>query len=207
MRSSLPGTWNFPTGGIGALNPDVQHVVLVDDLVSSGSQATVQLQSWMGVPREHWLDPTEQNVDAHELPSAVRALLVNIPVDVVFAVGDLTAKATLESVGSTLGLEALTVRIERPFSVGSDTLERPDDLDQYLADVGEAVLCSMRGEEGRASARKDALGYGGRTAWITGTFNVPTCCPPALWCPGIYKDVPWVPLLIRRGHSRRAIFL
>jgi hypothetical protein len=37
-------------------------------------------------------------------------------------------------------------------------------------------------------------------------FNVPTCCPVALWMLGTVDGHPWLPLLVHRGYQQRAVF-
>ncbi|MFZ0680268.1 phosphoribosyltransferase-like protein, partial [Candidatus Binatus sp.] len=74
-------------------------------------------------------------------------------------------------------------------------------LSDHLESIGREVLTTSNIYSRKTSVKEDALGYGGITACFVSTFNVPTCCPPALWCPGTVEESPWIPLFIRRGYQ------
>lgn len=178
--------------------------VLVDDIIASGSQATAQLQAWLEVPRSEWKDPDEQNIDGEPLPEDQAERLRTSPLYFVFARGTESARDALRAAARDLAISAPEVRIDARLRDKLAELEAtaPEVVD-YLRRVGTDLLRDRKGE---SWAAKSALGYGGISSLTIGIFNVPTCCPPALWCPGTFESTPWTPLFIRRGYESKAQF-
>lgn len=206
LRSALGTLCHFPKDGIEAAVRNGETVILVDDLSSSGSQASVQIQAWMGVPRNDWLDPTERNIFEQPLPIPLADKLKCIPVHLVLARGTAAGRQRIESIGHGLGLKNLKVHFQS--SIEPPPLDAlSSELRTHLAQIGIELLMGVRKDAKREECERDALGYDGRTGFIISLFNVPTCCPPALWCPGTIQNIPWVPLFIRRGYQDRAVFL
>lgn len=88
------------------------------------------------------------------------------------------------------------------------------ELENFLRDVGRHCIAWARYKvddivdltpEQLEDCEKDALGYSGARALISTPMNVPVGTLMALWCPGIYKNIPWSPLLIRRGYLQHLI--
>ncbi len=177
-----------------------RRIVLVDDLLASGSQASVQFQAWFGVPRENWLDPEERGVDEEPLEERQRDALKASGVTLLVAKGTDKGCTRIRETAEQLGLN---VDLQMTATFADSSSDLTEELRRELATVGTAVLESSRGPN---DAERDALGYGGTMGLLVGLFNVPTCCPPALWCPGEYLGEPWVPLFIRRGYQHKAVF-
>jgi len=181
---------------------DTEAVFFLDDLVCSGSQAATQIQAWSGLEKTKWMDPDEKNISDLALPVAILKSLKR-QAHFVFGFAHDDGISTLERTASELEITA-AVHAVHPFSDDSDGV--PDDeLHQYLRSVGESLLIASRKPENYAdhseACRRDALGYGGRCAWVMNMYNAPTICPPALWLPGKVLGAPWMPLFIRRGYQ------
>jgi HD superfamily phosphohydrolase len=206
LKGRFEGRITFDHESLEHLPDDGSAVVFVDDVSASGSQACTQLQAWLGVPRELWADPAERNIWPEPLPDNVVHSLKKRPVRIIVAEAFDDAKLRLTKTATDLALQDFGVDSGK--SIGA-TSSAPisTNLSKYLAHVGRGVLLSARAKlhaGSRPNSRKaaaDALGYGGRTLCACGLFNVPTCCPPAFWCPGEVDGTPWMPLLVRRGYE------
>ena len=210
-KTTLGADVTFPHDELDALPLDDSLVVLVDDLIVSGSQSCNQLQAWMGIPAEERSDPKEVNISSRPLSEDRRESLKTRPVRLIVARASSEGMDATRECARGLGMTKFDVVAGDLLNGTSVSSHRPSsELMDYLRACGTALLMSARqagvGPAPKVeSAREDALGYGGRTAYLVGPFNVPTACPAAFWCPGIVAEQYWMPLFIRRGYEKLAM--
>jgi hypothetical protein len=121
-----------------------------------------------------------------------------------FLYGTKAGKSAIEGTARTLDFQKLTVVYDG--ELPSKAQKMSSEMKSFLEDVGMHVLqhCSIE-QAPLESFRSDALGYGGMASLMVTPFNVPSHTITALWCPGRYKALPWVPLLLRRGYRKHLI--
>lgn len=187
-------------------------LVLCDDNVSSGSQASAQFLSWYGRDRTEWPYElrTEAGIDDVALRENDKETLNGLNVGIAVCIkGENAAKnvsAQLEGLGINFqgicGGESLTNSAEQFEKLSPE-------LKQELEFVGKNVLsyahtrmglAQIGQEEFDEKCQSNALGYGGLKGLMVTMLNVPTSTIPALWCPGLVRGEPWMPLFIRRGY-------
>lgn len=184
-------------------------VVFLDDQFATGSQAEAQLRQWAGQSRDQWPIEIrgEQNIDLSRSGPSFRASLANGHVSLVFAFGTEGGKTRIEGAAAQLGFVGVKVRYH--WKLEPKTGQMTANLEPFLREVGESVLRFCREPEGAAeaseTAKRDALGYGNTASVLVTPNNVPSHVITALWCPGIYKGQPWLPLFLRRGYRRHLV--
>ncbi len=201
LKSTLGDRFLFEHHDIMSLSVSDETVVLLDDLVTSGTQASTLLQALMGVAQESRLDPSEVNIFDGSLTEEQIESLRRRPVRVVYVYGSDKGTARLEEVAKGLGVSNFQVLVGQRFQPRDISSKYGQPLSDHLRSIGREVLATSKIYSRKANVEEDALGYGGITACFVSTFNVPTCCPPALWCPGTVQGSPWIPLFIRRGYQ------
>lgn len=83
----------------------------------------------------------------------------------------------------------------------------------FLGDVGQNVLAwAKHGKEFRdltadqkKQCKRSSLGYENVKGLAMTFRNVPVSTLTCLWAPGKYKQLPWMPLGLRRGYGKRVI--
>ena len=205
VRAALEPSVEFQRTDISQFIPCGEPLVFVDDVFTSGSQAASQLQALMGIPPKNRADPRETNIFEPKLSDEQTGFLKTHPVRCIFASGTPEGAAAIESAASSSGLKDFAVFFDQAIARADIAVRFGVELTNFLASVGEQVLATARRTPGAESNKTDALGYGGRSGLIVSTFNAPTCCPPAVWCPGTVHDSPWIPLFIRRGYQKNAV--
>lgn len=204
------------TDALNTAQDESDAVFLVDDNIGSGSQAAAQFQAWLGVPREQWPEDqqNEQGIAQTPLAPAEQEVLRNRKVGIGICFGNQAAEDGVRHLLRGLSVSNFTgIHIGQQWEHRQPTLSK--ELSNFLHAVGTDVLAyshfSKRNgiaelnEAQRSNCMRDALGYGG-AGWLLATpFNVPTSTFTALWCPGLYKGKPWIPLLIRRGYLKKLI--
>lgn len=190
-------------------------IFLVDDNIGSGSQASAQFRSWFGIPREKWpVDQQgEQGIEQTSLDPEERSVLCENQIGIGVCFGNHAAEDHLRQLLQELSIANFVgVHVGRQLDPQLGKLSK--ELFEFLGGVGTAVLAYSRfgsedvetlNKEQRKSCERDAVGYGGGQWLLATPFNVPTSTYTALWCPGIYRGKPWVPLLIRRGYLKKLI--
>lgn len=196
-------------------------LVLLDDIIASGSQASAQMRALFGQGRNAW--PEEQKSERNifefggegspdlgkHIKDKLRDCKIAICVIAYAKLADSTSMPpSLYSALQDLGVEE-HVRLFTS-DEASPTSDIPSDLCEFFQHVGEACLrwCRTRDIEGAPdedSLQRDALGYDARKGCLATIFNVPTSTVTAIWCPGVVDTLPWVPLLIRRGYQRHLV--
>lgn len=178
-----------------ALTDSTAPLILIDDLIASGTQAACVLHAWLGTERVHWPHPSEANVPREKLaPTQVEALKAR---NLHLLVGAAAQEGLdlIRSTAATLGLNRLVVAqvhgLPEPLA---EPLEA--DLQDFLRDVGTELL-RQHGHRDPAGA---ALGAG-VTGLVVGLSSAPACLPAALCVPGRINDVAWRPLFLRRGYA------
>jgi HD superfamily phosphohydrolase len=189
-------------------------LVLCDDNTVSGSQASCQLRAWMGVPREKWPAEmrSEQGIFDRQLRAMDQKALSEKPWAIAVAVGTTEAESRVGEVATELGLSGFRgVFFHAPLDGVS--LKAEGRLRDYLEEVGREVLAWARigksfseiSGDDKAACARDALGYNGQQGLLATVFNVPVSTCAALWCPGVFRNQPWVPLMIRRGYLKKLV--
>ncbi len=190
-------------------------LVLCDDVISSGSQAQCQFRSWFGIPREIWplAHRSELGITTSALEGRYQGLLKRANVYLAFCVGSQAATVGLSDVVRQLGLANFKgVSIGTPLNQAR--INFSDDLARFLSEVGADLIAYNRfNQTSRAALNQDqanacladALGYGNAKGFIATYLNVPTCTLTCLWCPGLARGNPWMPLLLRRGYLNNIV--
>jgi len=190
------------------------RLVLLDDNVTSGSQAMCQFLAWAGVDRANWTSEQRAEVGIEQTPLSFRDMnaLRSMRLSVVTALGTGLAHTTLAAELPKLGLDKFD-GLEFGKEMRSE-FALPPGLEDHMRAVGTSTLAWVRHgarDPGQLSAdqlavcNRDALGYGGAKALVSTPLNVPVGTLTALWCPGFYRGEPWMPLLIRRGYIDKLI--
>jgi len=207
LKAKLGPRFVFEQSELSALSVSDDAIVTVDDLVTSGSQACTQLQALMGLPKDEWQDKDEKNIFEEPLSSPQRNSLKGCEVKALFAYGMESGRSALKETARALGIAKFDVLVDE-LGDPSDLAKQIDSsLRDFMTETGRDLLTTMRGNVGASENEADALGYGGASDLVVSIFNVPTCCPACLWCPGIVNGASWVPLFIRRGYQHRAVFV
>lgn len=193
---------------------DRSTLVLCDDNIVSGSQASCQLRSWMGVPREKWPAEmrSEQGIFDRQLRTMDQKALREKPWAIAVAVGTTEAESRVREIAKELALDFFQ-GLHFHAALDGVSLKAERRLQDYLEQVGREVLAWARlgksfseiSEDDQAACARDALGYNGQQGLLATVFNVPVSTCSALWCPGIYRSEPWVPLMIRRGYLKKLV--
>lgn len=192
-------------------------LVLCDDNVSSGSQSLAQFLRWFNRPRTDW--PTEiqdeTGIDDVALRDNDLELLRKLSVGIVVCVQGDKAESKLTAGLAPLGVGFVGISSGQTLASGEKRFnELPNDLQAALKEIGAAALMHVRQNDPRSKkdattmalhCENDALGYGGLKGLTITQSNVPTSTLPALWCPGMFKNEPWMPLFIRRGYLRHLV--
>jgi deoxynucleoside triphosphate triphosphohydrolase SAMHD1 len=183
-------------------------IVFVDDNAASGVQARAQFLSILNVPREKWpLDCLKE--DDLFSPMTVEEINAFRERDVYLYVC-----AGLPSAGRVIN-ECLERNGFNNFcglncAEEIDTHEWSAELRQFLSDVGKHLIGWSRFEtqyealssSRRAYCKKHAFGYGNAGGMVATTLSVPTATVTPIWCPGLYKGQPWMPLLLRTNKLK-----
>jgi len=193
--------------------PD-DRLVLLDDNVTSGSQAVCQFLAWTGVREEDWTPEQRAERGIERTPLSVRDLEVlrSMRLSFVTALGTETARATLTAELPKLGVEKFDgVVFSEEMHAGAYL---SPELEKHLQEVGTSLIAWARKGERNLSklnrdqlkdCERDALGYRGEKTLVSTPLNVPVGTLTALWCPGFYRSEPWMPLLIRRGYMDKLV--
>jgi len=189
-------------------------LVLLDDNVTSGSQAVCQFLAWTGVDESNWTPEqrAERGIERTPLSLRDKDVLQSMRLSVVTALGTDTARTTLTTELPKLGLEKFDGLMFSEEMQSADAL--PPDLEEHMQAVGTSTLAWVRygardpaqlNEEQLRDCNRDALGYRGARALVSTTLNVPAGTMTAFWCPGFHGGEPWMPLLIRRGYIDKLV--
>ena len=168
----------------------------------------------MGIPKSEWPADmrSEHGIFNTVLRKHDKEELCRRNVAIAVAVGTKDAADRLQGVAKQLGLQKF-LGLRHTAALTANSIETDSPLTTFLEEVGREVIAWARygktysevGEHDRDDCSRDALGYhraGGLTATV---FNVPVSTCTALWCPGVFRKEPWVPLLIRRGYLDKLV--
>lgn len=183
-------------------------VVFVDDNISSGTQFSAQLLSWVGRQNASPDEAVrkEDGIERLELNPNAKLLLSQLQIRLATCVGK---KESESYVRQKLEFAADTLRFSgskfgEPLS--ADAAQLQPQFRDYLAHVGSECLRSSRGlPVADAYCQSNALGYENSQGRAVTLWNVPTSTFTALWCPGVVDGEPWFPLFIRRGYANRLV--
>lgn len=191
-------------------------VILCDDNMVSGSQAECQFMAWLGILRSDWApdQKSEKGISDRAFDRRDQELFKAMRVGVAVCVGTQEADDRLRGKLASLGMtEFLGVAYSQPPRPTS--LELSEHLRSFLAEVGADLLATCRydKDDGIHSLRDEekrpclgnALGYGNKAGLVVTAFNVPVSTITALWCPGIARSMPWMPLALRRGYLQHLV--
>jgi HD superfamily phosphohydrolase len=184
-------------------------VIFVDDNISSGTQFSAQLLSWIGKQNDSTVLAVKNEVGiekvALDLNSQQRFSQLNVRL--ATCVGkpssELEVKKNLAFVGHAINFTGLCYSQDlanQSPAVAATPLSVP--FQAFLQHVGEECIReSARLPSVDDDCRSKALGYGNSMGRTVTLWNVPTSTFSALWCPGIVDNEPWFPLFIRRGYA------
>ena len=196
---------------------DGDAIILCDDNVSSGSQATSQFLRWFGIDREKWPEElrAEGGIEEVELGDNELKLLGKLKVGIAVCVRGQRSEEFVCNTLRSFGIDAL-VGIDAADILEEDTCLVPhmsENLKRELQLIGESVLhFAMTGRQAKSSElggtawATKSLGYDNQGSGLITLYNVPTSTVTALWCPGVYNNEPWTPLFLRRGYLRHVVY-
>lgn len=221
IRNSLgPGAVTHTTlsDALSAIETDGGSIVFLDDNIASGTQASRQLDIYMGgvVEKPHG------NYVAEKLDDSHRVILKSIEVGAVFSVGLEDGRKKLVESAARHGIKLQTENVQWGKSIadyfsGKGTIS--NDLRTFLQEIGRSVLERRFRRENVERpleiANEFSLGYGGIEGLLATASSVPTSTYPAFWCPGIRTvtpiqeessvEIPWVPLFIRTNMLQHLV--
>ncbi len=192
--------------------PASEPLILVDDNVSSGTQARAQLYSWTGVPRKDW--PTEcQNEDGifeNPLSKDYLEKVRRRPIFIFVCAGRDEANTRISATGKELGFSQFK---EVKYHHKIQGFKWPPELRDYLRDVGISLMAWANFRKSadqllpaeRKYCEERAFGYDNVGGLVVTESNVPTATVTALWSPGMHRGNPWIPLLIRENKLRHLV--
>jgi deoxynucleoside triphosphate triphosphohydrolase SAMHD1 len=203
---------NFPADLGAALKGDRSGpIVFVDDNAASGIQARAQFLSLLNVPRDKWpLDCRDEDDLFSPLTSLEIEALKKREVYLYVCAGvsddGKTIKDCLDRHGfnNVQGLK---------YAEQIDAHEWSTELKEFLTDVGQHLVAWSRfhapyeslTKNEKAHCKKRSFGYQNVGGWITTILSVPTATVTPLWCPGLYKGQPWMPLLLRSNKLKHLV--
>lgn len=212
-RSKYAG-WRFCRTLQEALEgPLDRPLAFVDDNIASSVQARSQFLQWLGVDRGQWPDDcqSEEGIFKDALTGQARERLQQRPIHLGLCAGLPTADGKLGSLLAKWGVNGfVSVKYSHDLQTGFDW---PDDLRSFLTTVGRNLIAwakyggrlhEMTAEQ-VAICETMALGYGNVGGLTATVSNVPSSTVTAIWCPGLYNDSPWMPLLIRQNKIKALI--
>lgn len=187
-------------------------LALVDDNISTATQAQAQFLSWCGVPEERW--PLECQGEDGIFPTPLKqealARLKTRPLKIIVAAGRAEADLKLKEKLTELGFTGF---LGVGYKHRIDGVEWSPELKQFLTEVGVSLLAWTKyrkrtdelSPEERNHCDSRAFGYRNVGGLLATATNVPTATVTALWSPGLYRNDPWMPLLIRQHKLRHLI--
>lgn len=185
-------------------------IVFVDDQFASGSQACAQLYQWSGAKRDAWPESVrgERNIDLTEPSSRFQKFLQSGQVVLAFLFGTADGRGKIRKAATDLKFANLDVEYSEELS--SKSAQMSAEMRMFLESVGTEVLQHCRRDMGSPAeileaCKRDALGYDGKASLTVTPYNAPSHAITAFWCPGKYKDLPWVPLFLRRGYRKHLV--
>lgn len=211
-----------------------QHIVLIDDNIVSGTQATAQLAWWLAIDKSTWPSglADESNVDcsalqdsdAQQLGLLIRSARISICVCVgapsqaskklKWLVSAVQSKETSKSTQDQLfeqSSPALRVYCAEELLSAKSIFSK--EFEAFLSSVGAecyafakygATLASLSKDK-RKICKGNSSGYDNMRGTTLTFRNAPVSTYTALWCPGIFEDRPWFPLAIRRGYFGKLV--
>ncbi len=186
------------------------HLVLVDDNVTSGSQAICQFLAWLGIPETEWTADQlrEKGIERAPLDPRDIELLKKINLAVVVDSGTTRADENVTAMLAALGVERFQgIVFHQALSLSSASLS--PGMEDFLRAVGTSTLAWCRHRmvdltkltpDQLEECSRNALGYDGVKALIATQLNVPAGTLTPFWAPGFFNGEPWLPLLLRRGY-------
>lgn len=190
--------------------PQSDSIVLFDDNLNSTKQSLNIFAQWLGVklPSEYLL---KESRHVRALSAEARAKFLSLPITLVYGVAPEWGREQLVSHLTTLCeipkdnisvhvLNELLMR-ERPLSGDKPIVDNAEEVKRTFLEIGTSLLLSEL-DDNEEAAKSKALGYAGTEALVVFPYNVPTMTLTALWCPGVYRNRPWIPLLWRRRSSK-----
>ncbi len=188
-------------------------LVLVDDNLSSGTQARAQFLAWLGIPRHDWPEAlrNERKIIETPLQGDEGERFRSRPVHLLSYVGRKAAGPELAELLNKHGMRRFGgLRVVQELEAARAW---PPELRSFLTEVGLRLMAwttyGKIPEDLTPSELEDcngrSFGYGNFGALLTTDDNVPTSTVTALWCPGLVQGRPWMPLLLRKGKLRHLI--
>jgi hypothetical protein len=189
-----------------------QPVVFVDDNASTGVQARAQFLNYLGIPRSRW--PSEcRNEDGLYSPLSGPALaaLRDREVYLLVSAGSSKANNAISKCVRAHGLK--NFKGLRCAEKLGGSYSWPAPLKRFLRDVGESAYAwshykrppTQLSAAQRARCEANAFGYANAGGLIASLDSVPTGTVTALWCPGLHRGQPWMPLLLRANRLKDLI--
>jgi hypothetical protein len=79
------------------------------------------------------------------------------------------------------------------------------ELRDAMAEIGEKLLRNEGKDESKIETCK--LGYANAEAMVLFPYNIPTMTITALWCNGVYDNIPWIPLAERKRRKKHGKYI
>ncbi len=187
-------------------------IVFVDDNCSSGTQARAQFLSFLDVPRDKWLEESQQEDSLYGPLSAECAQkLKDRDVRLFVCAGRDAAGNAVESCVKVIGMTRFAgVRYARSVDIG---VKWPEPLRDFLTDVGSELIAGQwyskslkdLGANEQDRCREHAFGYNNAGGLLTTLLSVPTGTVTPLWLPGLYRRQPWMPLVLRTNKLKHLV--
>ncbi len=175
-------------------------ICLFDDFLMSGKQARTAIQTLLGLPTD-----LNEHI-AERLTAEDEARFRTAELHFRFAAAHSNG---MESLRELLVEQQLNASLEALHQVDRITLGSAvtgtdyDELAGFLHEVGLSLLkstkqCSDPEKWTDELCDERALGYSNMQLLVAAFYNVPTTTVTALWSPGFFRGVDWIPLVPRR---------
>jgi HD superfamily phosphohydrolase len=189
-----------------------QPLILVDDNISSATQARAQFLLWCDKDQNEWPEECrgEDGIFDAPLEPEVLARFKRRPFKIAVAAGRQEAAEVLRPFVEDLGfINFLGVQYGKKIEAEGWS----QDLKTFLEDVGCSLIAWTKYRKEISELTVDeqkycldrAFGYGNVGGLVATASNVPTATVTALWSPGLFRSTPWMPLLIRQNKLRHFV--
>lgn len=192
-------------------------LVLFDDNINSGLQLLNIFAGLTGeTKRLGELDLEEQHNKAIKDDEAIKKFK-SMPIYVVYIVGYKGVEQTVQNLLSSkldFSPSNIHIKIHTEFSIDQKIFSGSEsrfnhkykiELRDAFSEIGEKLLRNEKKSEEKIELCK--LGYAKAEAMVLFPYNIPTMSVTALWCKGLYDDIPWIPLAERRRRSKQGKFI
>jgi len=186
-----------------------KKIVLFDDNLISGSQATTQIKAWLNM---NVSGSEKRNIDEKPLSEAQRRKIKGIEIGFSFIVAHNMGVNILKDNCQKFCFGKGKIVINRFYSFDEVSGKSicNNGLKQYLEDVGFQVYKQKKADMPVEMIRNRALGFDNLEGLFVTMFNCPSSIYTAIWCPGEFEKKkgifrPWRPLFIRKNNHKNLV--